>query len=149
VAVAAGVPADQIFICDNGDAIFLEEPIRLVPSARPAGAVFLDAAGGAEIEGESIRERRLLGAEGLVVVLAVLGPDGPRKIDVVARGLSVPASALSREVSREIMDAFADSSREERLDPEWARATIQQTVRRLCRRRFSARPLIVPIVAEG
>jgi ribonuclease J len=150
-AAAAGVPRGRIHLCDNGDSLFLEEGdrVRFAPSAREARAVFLDSALGSEIEGEALRERRLLGAEGLVVVLAAMSAAGPMKIEVVSRGLAADAAEIASEVGRETAAALKRGSPEERLDPEWARSTISLAVKRLCRRRYGARPMIVPIVAEG
>lgn len=150
-AASAGVAEDRIVLCDNGDSLFLEEGgrLRLAPAAREVRAVFLDSAVGSEIEGEVVRERRLLGSEGLVVVLAALSASGPITIEVVSRGVAADSAELASEVGREVAAALRRGTSEERLDPEWARATISTAVKRLCRRRYGARPMIVPIVAES
>jgi ribonuclease J len=148
-AVEAGVPADRTFLLDNGDALFLSDGVRIERSAHEARAVFLDAALGAEIEGEALRERRLLGSEGLVVVIAAMSARGPQRIEVVSRGLAADSADVAFEVAREVNAALSAGSPEERLDPEWARSTVSSAARRLCRRKYGSRPMVVPIVAEG
>jgi ribonuclease J len=150
VAVEAGVAPERVFLCDNGDSLFLDpDGCRLAPGEREARAVFLDAAGGAEIEGDRVQERRLLGSEGLVVVLAAMTARGPARIEVVTRGLAADSADVAQDVERAVLDALRAGSAEEHRDPEWARTEISDAVKRVCRRRYGSRPMIVPIVAES
>jgi ribonuclease J len=150
VAEQAGVDRGSVFVLENGDSLLRDgEAWSVHRAARPAGAVFLDSAAGFEVEGETVRQRRLLGSEGLLVVLARVGPHGIERVDVAARGLAADLSPLTEAVRAEILEAFARARTEEVRDAEWARSAIALHARRVCRRRFGIRPLVVPIVAES
>jgi ribonuclease J len=150
VAEQAGVDRGSVFVLENGDSLLRDgEAWSVHRSARPAGAVFLDSAAGFEVEGETVRQRRLLGSEGLLVVLARVGPNGIERVDVAARGLAADLSPLTEAVRAEVLEAFARARTEEVRDAEWARSAIALHARRVCRRRFGIRPLVVPIVAES
>lgn len=148
IAEEAGISRDRIFIGDNGDSLFVGDSVRLVPRAREAGAVFLDAAGGDEIEDESLRERRILGSEGVVIILVNVTSKGATGIEVVSRGLAADPAELSGAVIREVAAAISRGSREEQRDAAWVRSQVQLAVKRLCRRVWNTRPMIIPVVAE-
>jgi ribonuclease J len=143
IAAEAGVPAERVYVVDNGDRLVLRDgagPARIEPQAVPCGTVYLDDRP-ETVDAEVVRERRQLAEEGVVVVL-VRG----REVDVVSRGVAAPDEALAQEVSRAAREVLARASAEEHADPEWLRAEIAIAAKRACRRSLALRPVIVPVV---
>jgi ribonuclease J len=141
VAVAAGVPAERVYLLDNGDRLVLSaEGTRVEPRAVSCGIVYLDDRP-ETVDPEVVRERRQLSEEGVVVILI---RDGA--IDVVSRGVAAPEAELEEEVSRAVRGVLARATPEEHADLEWLRAEIAIAAKRTCRRTLSLRPVIVPVV---
>jgi ribonuclease J len=146
IAHEAGVPRGEIFVCDNGDSVFLGNERRLVAGARPARAIFLDSAGGLEISDEKIRQRKTLGSQGAVVVAVFLRAKAV-EIDVASRGVAAPAFDVSTEVAKEVRSALAGGLSGDREDPRWIESEAELAAKRACRRAFGIRPLIVVTVS--
>jgi ribonuclease J len=143
IAVEVGIPAERVYVVDNGDRLILEDgPARIEPQAVSCGTVYLDDRPEA-VDVEVVRERRQLAEEGVVVVLVF--PRGG-DVAVVSRGVAAPSDALAAEVSRAAREVLARASPEEHADPEWMRAEIAIAAKRACRRALSLRPVIVPVI---
>ena len=149
VAGDAGVPEGNVFLCDNGDSVFLgEDGFRFAAGARPAGAVFLDAAEGAEVSPAELRDRRALGAQGVLAVTVLLRPSAIR-VEVAGRGLAEPAGDVAARVEAEVLSSLARARPEELARRDWVRSETELAAKRACRREFGLRPVIVVLAPEG
>ncbi len=141
IAIAGGVPADRVFLLDNGDRLTLSPGSAGVePKAVHCGTVYLDDRT-ESVDPEVVRERRQLAEEGVVVILVRGG-----EVAVVSRGVAAEEKALAGEVSRAARAVLARATPEEHADPEWLRAEIAIAAKRACRRALDLRPVIVPVV---
>jgi ribonuclease J len=145
IAREAGVPADSVFVCDNGDSIFLGDSIRAVAQARPAGEIFLDAADGGEVSEDHLRARRALGAQG-VVAISVGIRGGQWEIEVATRGVAALEKDVATAVAAEVSSALRQGRSGERIDPRGIRAEAELAAKRACRRELGIRPGVVVIV---
>ena len=146
VARENGVPADRVYLLDNGDRLTLSrEGARIDPAAVPSGRIYYDSRTEA-VDPAVVRDRRHMAEEGFVVVLVSADP-GSRDVSVVTRGVATDEKALSEEVGRAVRAVLARATPEERADFEWLRAEIAIAAKRACRRVFDVRPVIVPVVA--
>ncbi|MCC6438250.1 MAG: ribonuclease J, partial [Acidimicrobiales bacterium] len=72
LAKEMGVPANQAMICEDGDQLVLtDKGIHRGPSV-PAGYLYVDGSGVGDVGQGVLRDRRVLAAEGIVVVLATV-----------------------------------------------------------------------------
>ncbi|HET9796328.1 MAG TPA: ribonuclease J, partial [Thermoanaerobaculia bacterium] len=143
VARRAGVPADRVFVLENGDALSVGDDFRVARGARPARALSLDTGASAEIGEETLRDRRQLAAAG--VVLVSVSPATRRVVEIATRGAALPPDA-DADIAAEIESALERASRGEAGDREWIRREATAAVRRACRRGWSVRPLVVVVV---
>ncbi len=144
-AAEAGIPADRVYVLDNGDRLTLSrDGVRIDPAAVPSGKIYFDARPEL-VEAAVVRDRQQLAEEGLVVVFA---PSDPKmgEIAVVSRGVAAQEAELAEEVRRAARAVLARSTPEERGDLEWLRAEIALAAKRACRRAFGLRPVVVPVV---
>ncbi len=147
LAREAGVPENEIFLCDNGDSVFLGEARRLVRRARPAGAIYLDAARGSEMAEAGIRDRRVLGVNGVVVV-TVTATGAGFHVAVEGRGVAADSETLAGEVSSEVRSALERGAPHPRGNRDWVRSETELAAKRACRRAFGIRPMIVASVND-
>jgi ribonuclease J len=153
LAAAAGLPADRVLVAEDGDVLRLSADGALREERVPAGRVFLERGGGAEVEDLVIRDRRHLSAEGIVVPIVVVDRqtghlESPPEI--VTRGLVAPAEAqeLIEDASRLLSRAMDERPAEERLDSERTRERVRDELRRFFKRRTQRRPMVIPVVME-
>jgi ribonuclease J len=153
LAAAAGLPAERVLVAEDGDVLRLSADGALREERVPAGRVFLERGGGAEVEDLVIRDRRHLSAEGIVVPIVVVDRqtghlESPPEI--VTRGLVAPAEAqeLIEDASRLLSRAMDERPAEERLDSERTRERVRDELRRFFKRRTQRRPMVIPVVME-
>jgi len=146
VARRAGIPADRIFVLENGDSLWLGEPVRVARGARRAGVISLDSGGTMAIGDEALRDRRQLAAGGVVVVSVDLPSRTVAAVDL--RGVAAPPEAAA-EAAREIEQAFSRASRGEAAEREWLLSETLVAAKRYFRRAHGVRPLIVPVASRS
>jgi ribonuclease J len=73
LAVQAGVPADHVFIIEDGGVLSLSAEGAGKVASVPAGRVLLDRSGVDEIEEIVMRDRRHLSSDGIVVPVNATG----------------------------------------------------------------------------
>ncbi|MEP6801600.1 MAG: MBL fold metallo-hydrolase [Acidobacteriota bacterium] len=140
-----GIPAESIFLLDNGDRLTLSaDGTRVDPAAVPSGRIYYDSRT-ETVDPAVVKDRRHLAEEGFVVIFASASALPP-EVTVVSRGVVVGEKELSDEVGRAARAVLARATPEERSDLEWLRSEITIAAKRACRRVFDLRPVIVPII---
>jgi len=153
LAVQAGVPADHVFIMEDGHVLSLSaESARKVENV-PAGRVLLDRSGVDEIEEIVMRDRRHLSSDGIVVPVVVLDGQTGRLSsppEVVTRGFVdwEEWPGLMDEATRALAEIVETRPPEEHYDATVTRERLRQELRRLFRKRTQRRPMVIPVVME-
>jgi ribonuclease J len=142
-----------VILAENGHRIrFDDEGGRVVDSVT-TGRVLIDGTGTGAVDGEMIRDRRQLAADGLVVPVVVMNrQSGAREglPELVARGF-VPETTAgdvlgeSAKFLAEVIDACSPG---ERSDEGLLKERIRSEVRRFLKRRTGRRPMVLPVVLE-
>jgi ribonuclease J len=146
IALERGIPPQSVFLLDNGDRLTLTpDGATVEPAAVPSGRIYYDART-EPVDPSIVRDRRHMAEEGFVVVLVPADP-ASREVSVVSRGVAADERELGDEVRRAAVAVLARATPEERADFEWLRAEIAISAKRVCRRVFEVRPVIVPVVA--
>jgi ribonuclease J len=141
VARDAGVAADRVPLLDNGDRLVLSaEGVRVERGAVSTGKIFLDSRPEA-VDLDIVRDRRRLAEEGFIVVFI-----HDAEIAVVSRGVARDETGLAGEISRAAKDVLERATPEESSDVDWLRSEIALAAKRVCRREFGIRPVIVPVI---
>jgi mRNA degradation ribonuclease J1/J2 len=141
VSRRSGIPGGRVFVLENGDSLFVGEDFHVVRGARPVPVVSLDTGAALAIDDDVLRDRRQLAAAGVVAVSVALATRSV--IGVTLRGVAAPPGA-GLEIAREVESALCRGP--EAADPEWIRQESMLAAKRVCRRRYGVRPLIVPIL---
>ena len=115
--------------------------------------VLIDGTRAGEVDGEMIRDRRHLAADGLVVPVVVMNRQkGVREglPEIVARGFVPEADAgdVLADGATFIAGVIDDCSAGERSDEGLLKERIRGEFRRFLKRRTGRRPMVLPVVME-
>jgi ribonuclease J len=150
LAQAAGVEADKVMVCEDGDSLVLDDDgIRRAESV-PAGFVYVDGTVG-DVSHGVLRDRRVLAEEGVVVVVATVDLHAGEVVsppEIVTRGwVHAPeAEELLDEASEVVRIALEKALADGAGDNEALRRHARKALGRLVGERTRRRPMIVPVV---
>ena len=153
LAEATGVPRDGIFVCEDGDVVEIEGGVGRRGKAIPVGMVFVDGLGVGDVGAAVLRDRRKLGDDGFVHIVATIDAQtgmvvaGP---DIVTRGFVYePVSEdLIAEARARVVDSLEKLAAEGVNDPSIIKQRMRQAASRLFDERTQRRPIIIPTVME-
>ena len=151
LALSTGVPAERIMLTLDGGVIDLVDGRATVVGAVPCGYVYVDGASVGDLTESSLKDRRVLGAEGFITCFMVVDSvDGKVTAgpEIQARGFVEDDSAFDAVIPK-LRSAVEDAMRDGNTD----QYALQQIVRRVLGRwvndQHRRRPMIVPVVVEA
>jgi ribonuclease J len=153
LAEEAGVPAERIFLVEDGLGLEMTKSGARVLGPYPAGRVFVDGKGIGDVGSVVLRDRQLLAEAGMVVVALtidrvtgslVAGPE------IASRGFVYmkESDELMAEVKEAVREAIAQREDPEVLDRELFGARVRSAVRRFINQRFQRKPIVIPVIME-
>ncbi|MDR0914243.1 MAG: ribonuclease J [Oscillospiraceae bacterium] len=153
LALDMGIPKENIFIGDVGSSIELRQNSIKEVAKVHAGKVFVDGLGVGDVGSIVLRDRKHLGQDGLIIIVASLDVydghvvSGP---DIVSRGFVYvrESEGLLDEIKAlalQIMEGFADKKVH-----DWIliKNKIKDDVAKLITQRTRRSPMILPILME-
>ncbi|MBQ8000247.1 MAG: ribonuclease J [Ruminococcus sp.] len=153
LAVSMGMPKENVFIGDIGSCVELHEDYMKELQPVQAGKVFVDGLGVGDVGSIVLRDRKHLGQDGLIIIVASLDVYDGRVIsgpDIVSRGFVYVKESESlfdeiRRISLEVLEDCAD-----RNIHEWGviKNKIKDAVSRLISDKTRRYPMILPILME-
>ena len=153
LAVQCGLPAENVFVLEDGDVLSLSAAAAAREPSVPAGRVLLDRSGVEELEEVVVRDRRHISSEVIVVPVVVLDRQSGRMeqaAEMVTRGFVDWGEwpGLMEEARSVVAEVVEARPREEHHDPALTRERLRLALRRLFRRRTQRRPMVIPVVME-
>ncbi len=150
LAQSVGIPADNIFVLEDGQVLELTERTARVTGKVQAGYVFVDSLG--ELGPAVLRDRQRLAADGILVVIVTVDRRTGRvlaKPDIVARGFGADGRAQelldrARSVLMEALDRRSDRI----ADWSFINSKVKEVLGRLVYQETRARPLILSVPVE-
>ncbi|HET9128059.1 MAG TPA: ribonuclease J [Propionibacteriaceae bacterium] len=148
LARATGVPADNVVVAEDGTVVDLVDGVARVVGKVDASYIFVDGSTVGDISQTSLTDRKILGEEGFISVVAVVDTHATSLVsgpDIHARGF-VEDDSVFDPVRELITDALVNALNDG-VDDQF---DLQQVVRRIVGRwvsqTFRRRPMIVPVV---
>jgi ribonuclease J len=153
LAAAAGVPRDRILVCEDGDVVELAGGGASRVGQVRAGMVFVDGLGVGDVGDAVLRDRRKLGGEGFVHVVATIESQTGKVLagpDIVTRGFVYePESGdLIEEAKARVLEALERLAADGVIDPMILKQHMRSAASALFKERTQRRPVIIPTVME-
>lgn len=144
LAQTAGVKNTAI-IADGQMARHTPSGLRVEENRFPARRVFID--GGRSLSENAIRDRRLLGSHGVLIVSFAMDGDGrlSGETNVIARGVTQDEALpwLSEQVNDKVKELLESMEVNDRLDSERCGSLIRSTLRRYLVKLLSREPYVL------
>lgn len=154
VATSIGFDPKNIFIADNGQVMeFTRAGGRLTEKKVPSDYVFVDGLGVGDVSQVVIRDRQVLAADGMVVVIATV--DGKTGIlvgspDIISRGFIYMKEnkRLIEETRSLVKRSVTDRDAASGADNDELKRKIRDNIGAFLFQRTQRRPMILPVVIE-
>jgi len=147
-----GVPRNRVVLCEDGDVIELSDDGLDHVGRVPSGYVYVDGIVGDVGQGV-IRDRRVLGEEGVVVVVVTVDMQTGKVLtgpDIITRGwvYAPEAEDLLDEACDRVSTAVEAALGNGERDVEALERDVRRAAGKFVNERTKRRPMIVPVVME-
>jgi len=153
LARECGVPAENVRICEDGDAVVLSDTgIDVDRGAAPAGYLYVDGTVG-DVGHGVLRDRRKLAEEGLVVVIVTVDAQTGELVnepEIVTRGwvYAPEAEDLLDQASERVAAAVREAPLDGTVDLDGIRRRARRALGGFIDERTRRRPQVIPVVVE-
>ncbi|MFF5500208.1 ribonuclease J [Streptomyces roseolus] len=145
-----GIPKDHIVIAEDGVVVDLVDGRARITGKVQAGYVYVDGLSVGDVTETSLKDRRILGEEGMISVFLVVDSTtgkitgGPH---VHARGSGIEDSAFDAVLPK-IEQALNKSAQDGVVEPHQLQQLIRRVVGKWVSDTYRRRPMILPVVVE-
>jgi ribonuclease J len=153
LAEAVGVAPESIFRIENGLPLEIDERGARVGERQTSGMVFVDGVDIGDVADVALRDRRMLSADGIFIVVATVSEqDGSSVVppEVLARG--VPFLDDDRAILDELREAVEDSldraAAERIVEIDVLESMLHDDLASFIYDRLKRRPMVLPVVVE-
>lgn len=150
IAQEVGLPAERVFILENGDVIELDAQGARRAGAIPSGSVLVDGLMVGDISSVVLRDRRHLSRDGIVLVSVAVDKHTGRLLaepDVVSRGFIAATDGLFADARRIVRETIQAQPPVE-VETAFLSAKIRENLAAFLYEQTRGRPMILPIITE-
>ena len=152
LAEAVGVPAEAIFRGENGRPLDINAQGARFGEKEQAGMIFVDGVDVGDIEDVALRDRRMLSADGIFIVVATISEQDGRSVappEIIFRGVPfMEEDGFVDELREAVDDSLARSAEEEIREIDLLQDHLHDDVAEFVYERRRRRPMILPVVVE-
>ncbi len=153
LAESVGVPAENIFVMDNGECLEMDGKSARVSSCVDSGVVFVDGLSVGDVSDFVLRDRQQLSSDGIAtIVVAIDGRSGKAagEPELVLRGVVIGTDReqVIAEARQRIAKTLAKTSSEGATDHLVVERALRESLSQYLWERLRTRPMIIPIVLE-
>lgn len=150
IAVATGCPPEQVFVCEDGDRVLLEDGVVSRGDPVPTSHVYIDGLL-PDVGPAMLRDRRRLGEDGICIAVVTIDTrEAERAADsvITQRGVVLGGHVddLLSQARSAVDEAIDRLSRAKREDTAAVQREVVQTLGRFWRQETGRRPVILPVV---
>ena len=154
LAEATGIPAENIFLLENGDVVEFYNQTATIGPKVTAGQVLIDGLGVGDVGNIVLRDRKLLSQDGILIVVVTLSKlngsviSGP---DIISRGFVYvrESEALLEEAIQLVNVTIKRCQEEEKVDWSTLKNHVKESLSRYLYEQTRRRPMILPIIMEA
>ncbi|MFD5988018.1 ribonuclease J [Streptomyces cyaneofuscatus] len=145
-----GVPKDHIVIAEDGVVVDLIDGKAKIVGKVQAGYVYVDGLSVGDVTETSLKDRRILGDEGIISVFIVVDSSSGKIVGgphIQARGSGIDDSAFTG-VTPKIQEALDKSAQDGVMEPHQLQQMVRRVVGKWVSDTYRRRPMILPVVVE-
>ncbi|MFK0257268.1 ribonuclease J [Streptomyces sp. NPDC090445] len=145
-----GVPKDRIVIAEDGVVVDLIDGKARISGKVQAGYVYVDGLSVGDVTETSLKDRRILGEEGIISVYVVVDSTTGKVVsgpNIQARGSGIEDSAFTAVLPK-IEEAIARAAADGVAEPHQIQQLIRRTMGKWVSDGYRRRPMILPVVVE-
>lgn len=153
LAEAVGVPPEDIFQGDNGLPLKIDSRGARFVEREQAGMIFVDGVELGEMADVALRDRRMLSADGIFIVVVTIAEQDGRSVadpEVIFRGVPFldEADELEGEIRDTVDDSLARAAKEQVREVDLLTQFLHDDLAKLVYDRLKRRPMVLPVVVE-
>jgi ribonuclease J len=153
LAAAVGIDAERVFQGANGRPLELDQRGARFGEDEHAGMIFVDGVDIGEPDDVALRDRRMLSADGIFIVVATVSSDDGSTVappEIIFRGVPFleEADGLVEELRDVVERSLADAARGEIRELEMLQEDLHDDVAEFVYERLRRRPMVLPVVVE-
>jgi len=151
LAVSTGVDRDQVLVAVNGDAVDLADGRVAITGTVEVHNVYVDGDTVGRVTEASLAERRTLGEEGVLTVIALIDADTGQLAedpDVLARGFEHDAATF-RPLTPVIEKALARAGEQGITATSRLEQLIARETQAWARKTFGRQPVVIPVIIDA
>jgi ribonuclease J len=153
LAEAVGVPPKSIFRGENGLSLEIDSRGAGFGERVQAGMIFVDGVDVGDIEDVALRDRRMLSADGIFIVVATISEQDGRSVvppEIIFRGVPFveETDSFVDELRQAVDDSLGRSAEEEVREIDLLQSHLHDDVAEFVYNRLRRRPMILPVVVE-
>jgi ribonuclease J len=150
---AVGIPAERIFRGENGLPLEIDGSGARFGGREQAGMIFVDGVDVGDIEDVALRDRRMLSADGIFIVVATISEQDGRSVvppEVIFRGVPFleEQDGFVDELRDAVDDSLVRSAGEEIREIDLLQDHLHDDIAEFVYERLRRRPMILPVVVE-
>lgn len=146
LAKSTGVP--NVVLARDGHVVDLVDGVAKVVGAYPCGYVYVDGSSVGEITEDELRDRRVLGAEGIISVIALVDLESRSILNgptLHARGIA-ESDHVFESIAPDLAKALQTALDEGEQDAHALQQVLRRKLGSFAGRKLRRRPMILPIV---
>jgi ribonuclease J len=153
LAEAVGIPPKSIFRGENGLPLEITSSGASFGGREQAGMIFVDGVDVGDIEDVALRDRRMLSADGIFIVVATVSEQDGRSVappEIIFRGVPFvdEADAFVEELRQAVDASLERSAGEEIREIDLLQDHLHDDVAAFVYERLRRRPMVLPVVVE-
>jgi ribonuclease J len=154
LAESVGVPPENVFRAANGLPLEVDARSARFGQREQAGMIFVDGLDVGDVEDVALRDRRMLSADGIFIVVATVSEQDGRSVappELIFRGvpfLDGAGDELLDELRDAVEDSLQRSAEEETREISLLQENLHDDVARFVYDRLRRRPMVLPVVVE-
>ena len=153
LAEAVGIPRERSFGGENGLPLEVDGKGARFAAAERAGMIFVDGVDIGDVTDVALRDRRMLSADGIFVVVATISEqDGASVADpeIILRGVPFPEEAerMLADIREQVETTLDRAADEEVKEIELLQKMLHDDLAELVYKRLRRRPMVLPVVVE-
>jgi ribonuclease J len=153
LAVATGMTDDAIFRGENGLPLEIDSDGARFAEHEQSGVVFVDGVDIGDVTDAALRDRRMLSADGIFVIVATISEQTGQPVadpEVIFRGVPFPEEAdqLLDELRDEIDACLSRAAGEEIREIDLLEKKLHDDLGSFVYGKLKRRPMVLPVVVE-